>query len=40
MACAAVVVDSFLQRPASEPASQCIDSAVPAFLPRSVEPGR
>ena len=40
MACAAVVVESFLQRPASAPASECIDSAVPAFLPRSVEAGR
>ncbi|HEU4996045.1 MAG TPA: alpha/beta fold hydrolase [Gemmatimonadaceae bacterium] len=40
MACAAVVVESFLQRPGYAPATECIDNAVPAFLPRSVEPRR
>lgn len=36
MACAAVVIESFLMQPAHEPATGCINNVVPAFSPRGV----
>jgi pimeloyl-ACP methyl ester carboxylesterase len=36
MACAAVVIESFLMQPAHEPAASCINNVVPAFSPRGV----
>jgi pimeloyl-ACP methyl ester carboxylesterase len=36
MACAAVVIESFLMQPGHEPATRCVASVVPAFAPRGV----
>lgn len=36
MACAAIVIESFLAQPDRAPATGCIDSVVPAFVPRGV----
>ena len=35
MACAAVVIESFLMQPAHEPAKGCVNNVVPAFSPRA-----
>lgn len=41
MACVAIVIDSFIARPDRAPASDCISSVLPAFVPRGVmTPGR
>jgi len=37
MACVAVVVESFLAHPETEPANLCVGSVAPAFMPRSVD---
>ena len=36
MACAAVVIESFLMQPSAEPATSCISNVVPAFSPRGI----
>jgi pimeloyl-ACP methyl ester carboxylesterase len=36
MACAAVVIESFLMRPEQTPATGCISRVVPAFAPRII----
>jgi pimeloyl-ACP methyl ester carboxylesterase len=36
MACAAVVIESFLMQPEHQPATRCVASVVPAFAPRGV----
>src|SRR5262249_28165622 len=36
MACAAVVIESFLMQPDHEPATRCVANVVPAFAPRGL----
>jgi len=34
MACAAIVIESFIAQPDRSPATECVSSVVPAFSPR------